>query len=66
MELGGGAGARGEGSPQRPLSCLQQWSPDNPKQGPPREQGGRRGGRGEGKPGRGGIGKEKMEEGSGE
>jgi len=66
LELGGGAGARGEGSPQGPLPCLRWWSPANPKQGAPREQGGRRGGRGEGKPGRGGIGKEKMEEGRGE
>ena len=37
LELGGGAGARGEGSPQGPLPCLWRWSPDNPKQGAPRE-----------------------------
>ena len=65
LELGWGAGARGEGSPQGPLLCLRRLSPANPKQGAPREQGGRRRGRGEERSGRGGTGKEKMEEGRG-
>lgn len=66
VELGGGAGARGEDSPQRPLLPASAVVPDNQSKGLPREQEEEERWKRRGKPGRGGIGKEKMEEGSGE